>query len=326
MIPFISRVFGQRAEINPSDAANVWWRLGSITSKMDNLLAEKKAISEQLAKQFRSSRSLTPGELVKRNELINKSNKTITLPDLMAPEEFPALFAAYPKLRHMAVDIKTGRQGQIAGEYVPIDDPGTIKISLPDEMAAATPSADIAETLLHEIQHFIQKTESGLSGKRFVTNYGRQAGDIADNVKNSLTQRKLDIRYGKGNVYTAMDKATAFRPAGKGLEWRADSVQLDDIKLREWMDSLGWREKSRVQAEFAGGFWPPSAFNYADFKRRNPDLNPPDVSVYNPHVKEFYSYKMNPYEREAFEASRRDIDPQYRASFARKLEEYIKKK
>ena len=95
-------------------------------------------------------------------------------------------------------------------------------------------------TLLHEIQHFVQKTESGLSGKGFVADYA------------------------------AKNKAT--------------------------VDRIG---------------------NLENKVGRPPIEYPP---------KSYYIYKMNPYEREAFEASRRDVDPQYRNEFSRKLEEHVKKK
>jgi hypothetical protein len=34
-----------------------------------------------------------------------------------------------------------------------------------------------------------------------------------------------------------------------------------------------------------------------------------------------WDYKMNPFEREAYESARRDTDPVYRKSFARKTEQ-----
>ena len=43
-------------------------------------------------------------------------------------------------------------------------------------------------------------------------------------------------------------------------------------------------------------------------------------------VEKSYLYHMNPYEREAFEASKRDIDPAYRKKYSRKTETILKKK
>ncbi len=43
MKEFTSRFFGDRAEINPSDAANVWWRMGNPLQKMDEILKSVKS-------------------------------------------------------------------------------------------------------------------------------------------------------------------------------------------------------------------------------------------------------------------------------------------
>ena len=354
MKEFTSRFFGDRAEINPSDAANVWWRMGNPLQKMDEIL---------------------------------KSGKSSTLlQDIIHPEEFPELFTAYPKLKNMKVDLKPSQyEKALKAAYVPpstldinfensqavanrfnrykknkwrkenpepkdqkeytewadqawgsgteptggLDfssllrlvknrmlekSPGKMSVSVPEQMNSQYPSQDIIESLLHESQHYIQKEELGTD---LLDAYNKSGRNVSNNVLKNYSNRYNDVMHPDfGQIPNS-----EFRPTGQGLEYVKDPDVINDIALRNWIDSLGWREKSRVQGEFSGNFWPPSAHNYEVFRRNNPDLNAPDIFEYRAEVPGEYTYKMNPYEREAFEASKRDIDPQYRNIYKRKTEE-----
>lgn len=359
MKPFISRFFGQRAELNPTDSDLVIQAMmgGPHAIAKAQSVANKEWADKVAARNLREDLETNPfgpsrAQNTIRTELFNQDKAKLMAEkpkDLVAAdflEHFPALVAAYPELKKVPIHIRSNYYGnEIAkfepnfsvarsNTYVPFpiitakvldkvapypdlqgfvkySDPinkrgsymdykeydkaadavskkrraivdahianyrkreaknreqaeldanvGKITVSLPDQAIGDYPGLTSYESILHEIQHFIQKQESGLIGRDFLTDYKRPDNKLRSDI-----------------VTAAEKKAT-------------DSRGYTDVRKLNWGQGL-------------------KVHSYDN------DVSIPDE----------YLYKMNPFEREAFEASKRDITPAYRDAYSR-ITELIKK-
>ena len=387
---FPSRWFGTRAEVNPTDTSNVWWRMGGASARLDDLL--------------------------------KKNQTSAMLKDILPHEEFPELFEAYPELAKVPVKIRPSQfQQSTAASYRPmnpitdlryshrvagklqqklereferitprptpvdLDDPdfqsklaqyfedskeyelaaqqypftklgveegqsfrdavnkirlqrlkerqgpGTITLNVPDQGYGDNPPLELVNSLLHEAQHGIQHLENNPDD--FLTAYGDAEYVVSDKIKRAVSaqqyERNLDpLQYTDDGYFLRSDDDWK---QNRGLFMRRDSVEANESEVRNWLDSLSWKEKQVVNPLLEDYWWPLSMRNLEKMREDlsntvgGVDLSdqmPMDrFTVYRPEVRQEYKYKMNPYEREAVEASRRDTDPQYRKAFSRKTEE-----
>jgi hypothetical protein len=154
------------------------------------------------------------------------------------------------------------RKNSMMSEYFKRSDAerntGKMTLNLPETTAASRPTLDQYNSVLHEIQHFIQKEESGKSGVGFIEAYTRENRNRENFLKFALN-----------------NKATRAKITG-------------------------------AEHKLSGYEWNPSSGKDTPSK--------------------YFVYKQNPYEREAYESAERDINPQYRETFMRKLQEFIGKK
>jgi hypothetical protein len=255
--PFQSRFFGNRYEVSPSNAANVWWNIGSPTSKVDAVLAEsaekqkqkdsawdtyskyKKSIPENEAERSASQKMTLKGLEDRWFKLPSGGMPSMQFKDIVHPEEYPELYMAYPELFEKKVNLfQSDLPTKVSAEYSPKDfemlnkvhDISSFWLNIPRQSSGG--GRDLVESLLHEAQHYIQHKESGLNAEGFLKTYKE---DQENRVKDILS---------KGG--------------GAGLP--------EQLKQKNW------------------------------------------------------GYRTSPYEREAYEASRRDVDPQYREKYDRKTE------
>lgn len=338
MKEFTSRFFGDRAEINPSDAANVWWRMGNPLQKMDEML---------------------------------KSDKSSTLlQDIIHPEEFPELFTAYPQLKNMKVDLKPSQyEKALKASYNPPNEsdiydrvnkiykrlhrdksvskdlsdrvhehvtkkpmPGSMSIAVPEQMNSQYPSQDIIESLLHESQHYIQNADTPRYYDSLTKAYKGEDELLESNLLETIDNLNdyNRQRWGEGNEYepgpgsaiqSRIEKTDELKPnfnQERFMDWLEDNSSNPRVSYvtkrsgltRDSVENGDWEDEDFVNilADLRE-----DGINTNDFLKRVEGL------TYN--VDPAYLYKMNPYEREAFEASKRDIDPQYRNVYKRKTEE-----
>lgn len=307
MKPFISRFFGQRAELNPTDSDLVIQAmLGGPHATAKAKLAEQKAWNKRLGERnLRESGKTTPlsAEIYKQDiaKIMAEKPKELVAADFL--EQFPALIAAYPDLKRVPVEVRHGYAGNEMAKFNPAytlpvltsiprnvmnavfkDMPiterlkrgpklieayvkdmekrnqvGRITVSLPDQAIGDYPGLTSYESILHEIQHFIQKQESGLTARDFLTDYKSRDNKLRSDIVTAAERKATDSR-----GYTDVHK-------------------------------LNWGQGLKVHSY-------------------DNDVSIPDE----------YLYKMNPFEREAFEASKRDITPAYRDAYSR-ITELIKK-
>ncbi len=310
MKPFISRFFGQRAELNPTDSDLVIQAmLGGPHATAKAKLAEQKAwreiILDRNHKEILKKVKTTPlsAEIYKQDiaKIMAEKPKELVAADFL--EQFPALVAAYPDLKRVPVEVKQGYAGNEMAKFNPAHTPptttsippnvmdavfkdmpiterlkrgpklmeayfkdmkkrnqvGRITVSLPDQAIGDYPGLTSYESILHEIQHFIQKQESGLTARDFLTDYKSRDNKLRSDIVTAAERKATDSR-----GYTDVHK-------------------------------LNWGQGLKVHSY-------------------DNDVSIPDE----------YLYKMNPFEREAFEASKRDITPAYRDAYSR-ITELIKK-
>ena len=190
--------------------------------------------------------------------------------------------------------------------------PGIMTLNVPEQGVGDNPSLGFVESLLHEAGHEIQDVERPPGITSFLSRYTQPGEDLAK----TLTLRakaKLD---------------SSSLPEGQGLKWE-ESYDPDEMAIRNWLDTLGHKERQLVQPWLDDIWWPPSRGNMNTLTDKLFDTvegmdlmrSMPDFYRHDPIIPDSYRYKMNPYEREVFESSKRDIDPQYRKMYSRKTEE-----
>lgn len=93
---FASKFFGDRWEISPPLTTNVGWRMGDVNNSMDRVVQEAFAADKSAKKAV------------------------TTLSDLIPDHMYPDLYAAYPKLRGMPVEIvPRSKEIPLKAEYTP---------------------------------------------------------------------------------------------------------------------------------------------------------------------------------------------------------------
>lgn len=345
MKEFTSRFFGQRAEINPTDTDLVIQAmLGGPHAVVKAKQAELKAWKDKylnLAKQavaFPNSAGLQ--EAVAKN---TAPPKELVAADFL--ENFPELVIAYPRLKEVPVDFYPSiiRGVTYAGKFDPeyvkrVNYPygkgleaenafysamGTQRFGASPELqfrAARVnkmaqrrakikaredsltgnitvislpgydvPGVDSYNTILHEIQHFIQREEAGL---------GKKAGaEFLD-----VYRKQKDIHpYGYDKL---VDKVNA----------TLDSIGLKEkrvLKLLEQESKLPKDKKEFLLKQL-------DQLDYRRMKLLDSWTTKPINTTM--HTLPTYEYNMNPFEREAYEAAKRDTNPAYRKTYNRKTE------
>ena len=397
-----SRFFGERAEINPSDTANVWWRMGAPSMKLDDMIKSGKTsvlFKDILPEQefpelaaaypeiFRTPVKIRPSQWqeeiaasyapLKTSDIKNKYKarskvqerlereyeKTHPEPKRPDPRD-PKFrvptpdgkssmldFATYnaEKAQHSA-DWDKWRNQSLRYPYEkfgikthdPVDNvwfanreedealkdaitrlrferrrqrsPGIMTLNVPEQGVGDNPSLGFVESLLHEAGHEIQDVERPPGITSFLSRYTQPGEDLAKTLVNRAKEK-----YNK----------TGLLPEGQGLKWE-EEFEPDEMKFRNWLDTLGYKERKLVQPFLDDLWWPPTRnqlenltdkLYYTENGGSQLVDSMPDFYNVDPIVKDLYRYKMNPYEREVFESSKRDIDPQYRKMYSRKTEE-----
>ncbi len=216
--------------------------------------------------------------------------------------------------------------------------PGSMSIAVPEQMNSQYPSQDIIESLLHESQHYIQNVDTP-----------RSYGSLTDAYRNVDADFELGIRESIDNLNDRNKRnwgghADDYEPP-IGSPVRAEKTKPTELDRGfDQEDFMDWLEENsnhpRVEyvknasgvtrESIENGDWADDDFLDIIMDIRDGDeglnsvdefLDMSDVDKLSYSLDPAYVYKMNPYEREAFEASRRDIDPQYRKTYKRKTEE-----
>lgn len=288
---FESRFHGNRYEVNPSKSANVWWAMGNPTVNMDRLLK-------------------------------GTDRATAKFKDLINPEEFPELATAYPKLFNMEVDLrKTPYEQRIAASYAPLskDYNTRAKAILMEEKLREryirnhpkieNPNRSLGDKIKMDIKY-----DDIMSG-----NYGPRkhlGGMTQDEFKDYYQDHLIKKNSGRMNL-TVPDQMTADNP----------SLDLVESLLHEGQHYIQKEELGRdflndyriYDSDFTDDLF--DAWTTAEQKKGRRIYG---GALIGDILDQGYVYHMNPYEREAFEASKRDINPQYRESYSRKTEDFRK--
>ena len=188
------------------------------------------------------------------------------------------------------------------------EDSYTGSIDVVGQANADIPGVQSYETILHEIQRFIQREEAGLGkvrGTHFLDLYADKEGKRLtnyDRLVDKLSERKDVIRkkYNKehkladAKIEAAEKIISEKQAAGKLTGDQASNLLTTVINQANKQESRAY-----------------SNYTYAINKYQNDNL---------PMHKKNWDYNMNPFEREAYESARRDTDPAYRKAYSRKTE------
>lgn len=305
--PFQSRFFGDRYEVSPSEAANIFWRMGSPTYAADSI----------------------------RNKIPKDSYQSVkaTFADFIPPEQFPELAAAYPNLFRIPVEVSRSRR----------DEP--LKASYREPESYETPAK--AYKVANKLQRRWERKNPMPNTSDYVSNwdnggeeayraateawrtrlFGHPDGYASDAPKEYLgglnysefadmmRKRALDRHPGFMTV-NVPDQMNAAYPGSEIAESLLHEAQ-HFIQREENVKGTG---KSLIDLYKTAEQVPAKKIEDAAMRSKgHTDIDGPAWDRYG-DLKKSYLYNLNPYEREAFEASKRDVNPQYRQDYSRKTE------
>lgn len=240
-----------------------------------------------------------------------------------------AFYAAMGEERYMAPSDISRRGRKVASmerkraRLKEQGDKRTGDITIVGQENASIPGLDSYNTLLHEIQHFIQREEAGLGrkpGAEFLDLYHSQAktqpynyDTLIDKVgerKDAVERDAIAVSEKAGKAYNSFD-STKLYDAIVSLVKKGKLTEEQAEKVAE-MEST--RKAISSGGEF-NTFLSEVMYNKANSVQNK--LKSDDLPMHS----KSWDYKMNPFEREAYESARRDTDPGYRNSFTRKTEQ-----
>lgn len=319
-VPFKSRFFGDRWEISPSDAANVFWRMGAPTQVADMLRGKIPQGSYQstLAK----------------------------FSDFISPEQFPELAAAYPKLFQMPVQVsRSARDKTVKASYREpkiheANVPSSFKLSgrLAKMWESKNPSPDIGDYLTDDIPVEDISNASKKFDKDFDEWYKRRFGTSENIIPTGTPQEYLGGRsfedFDKYIQQRALDRHPGVMTVNVPDEMNAayPGSDIAESLLHEAQHFIQREENVKGTGQTLMGLYEKAGENATAPMYRA--VNAFVDSKLSPHWEtnkerirklmegkiKASGYRLNPYEREAFEASKRDVDPQYRQDYSRKTE------
>ena len=236
----------------------------------------------------------------------------LTFPGLDAEEAFyransTSRFDAPPELRLRGEKVNKAARMHAEKRSLEATRTGGIDINLTPNNSAI-PGIDSYDSILHEIQHFIQREEAGMGkehGQLFLDLYRRQKDTQPynyDRLADKMHERKGQLR--KTHMEErrlADDKIDA---ADRIIREKQAAGKLTDDQASKLLNSVidqANKQDSRAYSNYV----------YATNKYQREDL---------PMHEKNWDYNMNPFEREAYESARRDTDPAYRKKYSRKTE------
>ena len=188
------------------------------------------------------------------------------------------------------------------------EDSLTGNITIVGQANSDVPGVNSYNTLLHEIQHFIQREEAGMGkvrGSHFLDLYADKEGKRLtnyDRLVDKMNDRKEELRKIHSKQRNlADDKIDA---ADRIIREKQAAGKLTGDQASKLLNSVINQANKQDNRAYTN-------YVYATNKYQRENL---------PMHKKNWEYNMNPFEREAYESARRDIDPAYRKKYSRKTE------
>ena len=215
-------------------------------------------------------------------------------------------FEAPPEVRQRGE--KVAREAKKRANIKAREDSLTGNITIVGQANSDVPGVDSYNTLLHEIQHFIQREEAGMGkvrGSHFLDLYADKEGKRLtnyDRLVDKMNDRKEKLRKIHSKQRNlADDKVDA---ADRIIREKQAAGKLTDDQASKLLNSVINQANKQDNRAYTN-------YVYATNKYQRENL---------PMHKKNWEYNMNPFEREAYESARRDIDPAYRKKYSRKTE------